>query len=160
MDGESTTGAPAGLMRRLAALMYDALLVFAVAFVATFAVLPFTGGEAILTDTWGMLGPAYHALVVLLVFAYFAGSWMRSGQTLGMKAWRIRVETHAGTRLGWAGALVRFALGAALCWLALTGGWFLSQPGSALVHAGSGALMLPAAGNFAWMFADRSARTL
>ena len=58
MDHESTTGAPAGLFRRLAALLYDLLLVVALAFVATFAMLPLTQGEAILTATQGLVGHA------------------------------------------------------------------------------------------------------
>ena len=71
MDGESTTGAPAGLLRRLAALFYDALLVIALAFAATFAMLPFTRGEAILSATQGLLAHAYHALLAILVIALF-----------------------------------------------------------------------------------------
>ncbi len=57
-------------------------------FVATFALLPLSGGEAILTATQGIVGQLYHALLVLLVFGYFGLCWTRSGQTLGMRAWR------------------------------------------------------------------------
>ena len=94
MDEESATGTKAGLLRRLAALAYDLLLVIAVAFVATFAMLPLTGGEAILTSTQGPVGHLYHAVLLLAVFAYFGWCWTQSGQTLGMKAWRIRLEAR------------------------------------------------------------------
>jgi len=160
MDGETTTGTPAGLFRRLAALCYDALVAVALGFVATFAMLPLTRGEAILAATQGLVAHAYHALLVLLVFAYFGWSWTRSGQTLGMRAWRIRLETAAGRTLNWAETLVRFLLGAAIAWLATLGAWYLARPGSPVAHAGAAALLAPLAVNFAWIVFDRERRSL
>ena len=160
MDEESTTGSPAGLFRRLAALLYDLLLAIALAFVATFAMLPLTHGEAILPSTQGFVGHAYHAVVLLVVFAYFAWSWTRNGQTLGLKAWRLRLETRDGRRLGWAGAAVRFALGTAIVCVAALGAWYLSRPGSALRHAAAVAMLAPAVLNFAWIRLDPEGRSL
>jgi uncharacterized RDD family membrane protein YckC len=160
MDEESTTGAPAGLLRRLAALLYDLLLATALAFVATFAMLPLTRGEAILPSTQGLLGHGYRAVVAVVVFAYFGWSWTRSGQTLGMKAWRIRLETDDGRRLGWAGAMVRFVLGAAVAWIAVLGAWYVSHPGSLLAHAGAAAMLAPALLNFGWILIDPAGRSL
>jgi uncharacterized RDD family membrane protein YckC len=79
MDQESTTGAPAGLFRRLAALLYDVLLAIAIAFIVTAAMLPLTHGEAILSATQGLVGHLYHAVLLLAVFAYFGSCWTRSG---------------------------------------------------------------------------------
>ena len=42
-------------------------------------------------------------------------SWTRGGQTLGARAWRVRVVRADGARLTVANALARFALG----WLSL-----------------------------------------
>ena len=86
MDEESAAWTPAGLPRRLAAVLYDSLLAVAIAFVATFAMLPLTGGEAILASTQGALEHAYRAVLMLVLFAYFGGCWTRSGQTLGLRA--------------------------------------------------------------------------
>jgi uncharacterized RDD family membrane protein YckC len=160
MDEESTTGTPAGLPRRLAALPYDLLLVIALAFAATFAMLPLTHGEAILTSTQGAIGYAYHAVLLLVVFAYFGWSWTRSGQTLGLKAWRSRLETAAGERLRWTGAALRFAVGAAIAWSAVLGAWALSRPGSPLLHACAVALLGTCALNFAWALFDGAGRTI
>ena len=151
MDGKSVAGRPAGLWRRLAALLYDLLLVIALAFAATFAFLPFTRGEAILASTQGALGYAYRALLLLLAFGYFGGSWTRSGQTLGMKAWRIELVTAAGDRLRWPGALARFLLGTGMSILAVIGAWYLRRPPSALAAAGAAALLAPLALNFGWI---------
>ena len=160
MEGETTTGAPAGLFRRLAALCYDALVAVALAFAATFAMLPLTHGEAILPATQGPVAHAYYALLALLVFAYFGWSWTRSGQTLGMRAWRIRLETTDGRRLNWTQTLARFLLGAGLGWLAALGAWYLARPASPVAHAGAAALLAPLAANFAWIAFDRERRSL
>ena len=160
MDEESATGTKAGLLRRLAALAYDVLLVIAVAFVATFAMLPLTGGEAILTSTQGPVGHIYHAVVLVAVFAYFGWCWTQSGQTLGMKAWRIRLEAPDGRRINWAGAFVRFALGVALVWIAALGGWHLARPGGTIAGAGAAAMIAPLVANFAWIPFDTAGRSL
>ena len=160
MDDESATGMKAGLFRRLAALAYDLLLVIAVTFVATFAMLPLTGGEAILTSTQGPVGYLYHAVLLLAVFVYFGWCWTRSGQTLGMKAWRIRLEALDGRRLNWPGALARFLLGAALAWMAVLGCGYLARPGSAVGGAGAAAMIAPLVANFAWIPIDAAGRSL
>lgn len=151
---------PAGLIRRLAALFYDTLLAVALAFAATFVMLPLTRGAAILPETQGTVAHAYHALLALLVFGYFGRSWTKSGQTLGMRAWRIRLESADGRRLRWGESLVRCLLGAGLAWLAVLGAWYLARPGSPVAHAGAIALMMPFAMNFAWIPFDRERRSL
>jgi len=160
MDEESLTGAPAGLLRRLAAMFYDALLVIALAFVATFALLPLTDGEAILTSTQGLAGNLYQALLVALAFAYFGLCWTRGGQTLGMKAWRIRLETADGRRLNWVDVLVRFTSGAAFTWMAVLGLWYLAQPGWSPGDVGAGLMLVPALDNLSWIAVDGARRSL
>ncbi len=50
----------------------------------------------------------YQPLQALVVSAYFVVSWLRGGQTLGMRPWRIRVTASHGGRPTLAQALVRF----------------------------------------------------
>ena len=95
-----------GLLRRLAALVYDSLLLFAVLFGATVPVLIVTGGQAV-----GPNDPAYTAWLLAVSYVYLGWCWTRSGQTLGMRAWRIRVRTRHGEPLGWRRSLGRFAAG-------------------------------------------------
>ena len=95
-----------GLLRRLAALVYDALLLFALLFAATVPVLIVTGGRAV-----GPNEPAYTAWLLAVSYLYLGRCWTRSGQTLGMRAWRMRVRTRDGRPLGWGHALARFAAG-------------------------------------------------
>ncbi len=95
-----------GLPRRLASILYEALLLFAVAFFAAWVFLFASGGRDA-TSGW----PRYvlQLLIALMFAAYFLWSWLRSGQTLAMKAWHIRlVDVTPGK------ALLRLVLAALL----------------------------------------------
>jgi len=160
MVDAATTVAPAGLLRRLAALLYDLFPAVALAFVASFAMLPLSGGEAIVDSTPGAVGFVYHAFWPLVVFAYFGWSWTRSGQTLGLRAWNMRLERGAGGFIGWPVAVARYLLGLALFWLACVGAWNLQRAATPLAIAGAVSLIAPLALNFAWIAVDRRRRTL
>jgi uncharacterized RDD family membrane protein YckC len=129
----------AGVFRRLAAAAYDGLLLMAVLFLVTGLLLFATHGEAITRERVGAWAYAYQALLVLLVAAYFGVSWTARGQTLGMKAWGIRVETVTGALPGWRAVLARLAcaaplylalLGATLLFMAHRAGWLAPVAGS------------------------------
>ena len=106
------SGAPAqapdlapGLLRRLASMLYEAMLLFAVAFLATW-LFQFAAGT-LRIEGWRM---HLLQLFLLAVFAaYFLWCWLRGGQTLAMKTWRIRVVAKEGhARLAPKAALLRF----------------------------------------------------
>ena len=108
----------AGLWRRLAAMVYDALLLAGLLFAATALLLPFTGGEAVIgIGTGGRFWYRIYLLAVVVLF--FGWFWTRDGQTLGMKAWRLRVQDADGRPPDWPRALLRLA--AALLALAPAG---------------------------------------
>ncbi|MEX0729261.1 MAG: RDD family protein [Aquisalimonadaceae bacterium] len=102
--GPTASASPAGLLRRLAAMTYDVLLVVAVWMIGTAALLPLTGGETI-EGVWRLLFQLY---VLALTFAFFALFWLHGGQTLGMKAWRIYVERADGGAMTLKDAALRF----------------------------------------------------
>lgn len=100
-----------GLLRRLASLLYDTILVTALLMGATAVLLPLTDGEAI--PSLGRVATiAYQAYLLAVVFAFFAWCWIRGGQTLGMRAWRLQVRTADQAPLNLPDAARRF--GAAL----------------------------------------------
>lgn len=99
----------ASLTRRLAALGYDALLLLAVVFVATIPWALAARGEP-LPPLARVMYQAYLVGVSGLFFGWF---WTHGGQTLGMRAWRLRVTTAAGDALDARKAAVRFAVGTA-----------------------------------------------
>jgi uncharacterized RDD family membrane protein YckC len=114
----------AGVLRRFGAMLYDALIVIALAMVMTALLLPLTRGEAILAERVGGAAEyAYRGLLVLLVVAFFGLFWTRRGQTLGMTAWRLKVQREDGTALRWSDVLLRLA-GASVSLAALGLGYF------------------------------------
>jgi uncharacterized RDD family membrane protein YckC len=109
------SGTPAGFGRRLAALLYDALLLAALLMIFTGGALFFTHGAAVVPATAGGWVYVYRAGLVLLIAGYYLINWLRSGQTLGMRAWRLRVVTESGQPLPWKAAVLRVLFGA-LAW--------------------------------------------
>ena len=99
------TDAAPGLLRRLASMLYEAILLFAVAFLATW-LFQFAAGT-LRIEGWRM---QLLQLFLLAVFAaYFLWCWLRGGQTLAMKTWRIRLVAKDGHgRLPPKAALLRF----------------------------------------------------
>lgn len=162
MDEQSTTGAQAaGLFRRLVALLYDCLLLLAVLFAGTMALLPLTSGEAITPARQGLtVYLAYRAWLALLAFGYFGLAWTRSGQTLGMIAWKIRLAGADSALPGWPAATRRFALGFALAIAAEYGLHLVLGPGGGVQTLAGGILQLPLLLNFAWIPFDARGRSL
>jgi uncharacterized RDD family membrane protein YckC len=119
----------AGLPRRLAAMLYDSLLLLALLMAATALLLLLTGGEAIDPRTHPALELLYRLVLVVLIVGFFGLPWTRSGQTLGMATWRLRVEREDGRSLTWGDSLRR--LGWALLSLLPLGlgfAWVLVDP--------------------------------
>lgn len=109
-----------GLLRRLASIFYDGLLLFSVLFVGSFLVLPFTGGEAIPSDN------LFYPLCLLVVsFLFFTWQWVKGGQTLGMRAWRCRLVQQDNQTISWSAASIRFFL-ALISWAILGAGFWMA----------------------------------
>ncbi|MDP2323368.1 MAG: RDD family protein [Gammaproteobacteria bacterium] len=101
------TAAPtAGVFRRLAAFTYDLLLLGAIWMLATLIIVAIRGGEPVPAGK-----SAYQFVLLLSAALFFIASWLRGGQTLGMLAWRLRVETGSGQPLDLRTGIVRFIAG-------------------------------------------------
>ncbi len=113
----------AGVLRRFGAMLYDLLVVIALMFIVTALFLPFTGGEAITPDRSVLVERIYQVALLLVAVLFFCVFWTRRGQTIGMLAWRLRVERNDGSVLTWRDALLRLA-GACVSLAALGLGYF------------------------------------
>ena len=103
----------AGLLRRLAALLYDAFLVLAIWMALGFAAQFIAGVETnrvidgrVQTDP--VFGLLLFALMCASAAAFYVWFWTRGGQTLGMLAWRIRAQSRDGSPMTVRQALLRF----------------------------------------------------
>ncbi len=109
----------APLPRRLAAMLYDALLIAAIWMVEGTIAVVLNGGEAV-------QGPLLKSVLFLSAFIFFAGFWSRNGQTLGMQVWRLRIQTPEGYTISLMQALLRFfTAGASMLCLGLGYWWML-----------------------------------
>ena len=103
-----TAAPPAGeapsIARRLASMVYESLLLFAVAFAGTWAFFFASGGQQV--DGW--LRHLLQLQLVVLLAGYFIWCWSRGGQTLAMKAWHIRLIAPGYASVPPRLALVRF----------------------------------------------------
>lgn len=105
----------AGLLPRLMALLYDLLVVAGLLFFAAVLSTVLTAQLLGVTDSVRQSQLSSHPLHTLYLllwwFGYYALSWRRGGQTIGMKAWRLQVRRLDGTPLRFKETLIRFGAG-------------------------------------------------
>ncbi len=103
-----------GFLRRIGAMLYDALLVGALLFLATIPFIAVRGGEPVERGD----NLVYQVTLVVVVYAFFVGFWSGPGRTLGMQSWRLQLENDEGKVPSVAQASLRF-LASLLSWLPL-----------------------------------------
>jgi uncharacterized RDD family membrane protein YckC len=137
------------LRRRLASLLYEALVVLAILFlvVALFSLVALVAP--------GLGRPALLAVSFAAVGGYFAYCW-HHGQTLAMRAWKIRIEDLASHPPTWGRSCMRYVL--AWVWVAPPLALMAAiKPEAASLAAAMG---IDAAGVLAWIALWASASLL
>ncbi len=118
-------------------MLYEAFLVFAVAFFATWVFFFASGGR---DATRGWLRMELQLFILVVLAAYFLWCWLRGGQTLAMRTWRIRLVDVTPGR-----AILRFVL--ALFLLPLSIVWVLVDRDRQFLHDRLAGTRLVIAGN-------------
>ena len=118
---------PCGFFRRLAAMLYDGLLLLAIVMLAALIVVIPLGTEVPSGN------PFFQLYLLVVCWLYFALGW-RGGQTLGMKSWRIRIVSGEAPP-DWLSTVARFGA-ALLSWACLGLGflWILFRTDRAAWH--------------------------
>jgi len=102
------TGVSPGILRRIAGMAYEALLLSGILLISLIfphlLIGAFSGHVASPALLWAHL--------FLILFVYFVGFWSHGGQTLAMKTWRIRLVSNSGQAVSPGQALRRFLW----CW--------------------------------------------
>jgi uncharacterized RDD family membrane protein YckC len=101
-SAETPAYQPAGLFRRLMAMIYDFFLLLSVLLLATALALLVTRG------TLDYHHPMFRSYLFVVCFWFYAWFWTHGGQTLGMRAWRLRVQRLDGGPITLWQALLRF----------------------------------------------------
>jgi uncharacterized RDD family membrane protein YckC len=109
MTGEcaAPAGGPpmAGVARRMAAFVYEGVLLFGVVFVAGYLYAAVTQQRHALQGQTGL-----QIFVFFVLAAYFITFWSRGGQTVAMRAWHVRLVKTGGDAVTPLRALARYLL--------------------------------------------------
>lgn len=107
---------PPGLLRRLAAIIYDTLLVLPLIMISVAISL---GARKLLGETGDALLPPMlvQAIAIFCCIGFFGVFWLKSGQTLGMQAWRVKLVPMPGNEMTFGRVVTRCgsALLSAVC---------------------------------------------
>ena len=149
VPGTPSTLLTPGMWRRLACFVYEGVLLFGVVMIAGLIYGVVTQQRHALVGAFGL-----RVFLFVVLGAYFVWFWSRSGQTLAMQTWHIRLVTHDGQPVTRLRALCRYLLAwvwfvpalVALEWSGLQGG----APAFAVI--GAGVLAYAA---LAWLRPDR-----
>jgi uncharacterized RDD family membrane protein YckC len=95
----------ASLRLRLMSLAYEGILLFAVLFVSSYLFLSLARDAQ-----YGLPRPIFQVYLLSVCGVYFVFCWTRTGQTLPMKTWRIRIVTEEGCPLSAGRAFKRYLL--------------------------------------------------
>lgn len=129
-DEQRMVAKPAGFMRRLAAMMYDWVLLLAVILVAVslFTVvadllLGREEGGQVLEIPW--VKWLYQLYLVVVAAGFYLWFWTHGGQTLGMKVWKLRLVDNDGQPIGTAAGIKRLFFALLSCLPAGIGLWWM-----------------------------------
>ncbi|MDB1122252.1 RDD family protein [Vibrio algarum] len=112
---------PAGVLRRLAALLYDGLIILAIEMFAAGLIIAileafvalgimtygsYQGPSGLLSTHpfWSHVFTIYLGVIWVGFFVYF---WTKAGQTVGMRTWKLRVQNPDGSLISRTQALIR-----------------------------------------------------
>lgn len=95
-----------GLFRRLFAIFYDLFLLLAIYFIVSYVAIYLNHGDAIEPDD--TFYPLFVFVIFGLSYLYFAWFWVHGGQTLGMKTWRMQLQSESTTNINWKTAAIRY----------------------------------------------------
>ncbi len=101
---------PAPIWRRSAAAVYDGLLLLGLWMVALVI-------DTVVRDLLGLdrSWAALRAYLFVVGLGFFGWSWTHGGQTLGMRAWHLRLRRADGAAVRWLDAALRYAA-MLVCW--------------------------------------------
>ncbi len=94
-----------GIGRRVLSMLYESLIVFAVAFFAGLAFYGATHGRLS-----GSTRLVFQLYLFLVLGAYFIACWSRGGRTLPMQTWKMRVVRPDNLPIGVGRAALRYVL--------------------------------------------------
>jgi uncharacterized RDD family membrane protein YckC len=94
---------PASLFRRLASIVYDIFILFALLLFSTSIALLLNQGHSL-----GKNNLLFTLYLISMIGFFYCWFWTHGGQTLGMQAWKIKVVDQNLHPITWRMAIKRF----------------------------------------------------
>jgi|TARA_B110000902_G_scaffold267292_1_gene359963 uncharacterized RDD family membrane protein YckC len=110
------------LGKRLAAMGYDSLLVFALLFIASgiyieisrrlnnISATEVNTGQIVTEIAPAASGPLFTLYLVVIVGLFFSYFWCKAGQTLGMQSWSLKIQNTDGSLISVKQAVIRYGV--------------------------------------------------
>ena len=110
-------------------MVYEVLLLAALLLVAGFVFLRFVG------EIDNTVRPFFQIYLLIIVGIYFVWFWSHGGQTVAMKAWRVRLVNDNGSRITTKQAVYRYLLALLSFGLTMVGiAWAIVDPDHKFLH--------------------------
>ena len=93
---------PVSIWRRIASIIYDALLVLAILIVMS---IPFFNFNVEENNFLKISMQVYFYFIIQYFFVWF---WVNNEGTLGMKTWKIKISCDNGEKISYKKAIIRF----------------------------------------------------
>lgn len=114
---ESNQITKAALPRRLVAMLYDTLICAAL-MLATTGVYMAVSSSIIGTEKYEKMveagatsnDPLLSSILFIVLYGFFGYFWTRTGQTLGMQVWHLRIQNENSVSISWLQALLRYIM--------------------------------------------------
>lgn len=123
---KSVSNEPVSFPRRMGAVFYDTMLIgVTTAIIGGILATIVAQVGSVELHAGSRLSNLLFLLDLVIAFFLFGWFWTHGGQTLGMRAWKIKVVTDDGSPFGWPQAFFRY-VGALFSWLALGVGFWVA----------------------------------
>jgi len=114
----------ASFLKRLGAMFYDFMLVLSFALVVGFfftaVAMSLLGIENV--PAGSPVAKGIFTLLVFFIFGFYGWFWTHGGQTLGMRAWKLKLVGQDHSKIGWMQAFFRFCY-SIISWIPLGAGY-------------------------------------
>tara|TARA_A100000164_G_C21848319_1_gene743756 strand:- start:784 stop:1179 length:396 start_codon:yes stop_codon:yes gene_type:complete len=93
-----------GFIKNMIICLYDLLLLFSILFFLSLPWITFYGGEAIKGNI------LYQLYLLLIILSYYLWFWVKHGQTLGMKSWKVYIVNEENKKITLKQGLIRILM--------------------------------------------------
>lgn len=165
-SGDSPRDLPAAsIWRLLAAWLYDGMLLFSILMLASAIyilpqqlMIPVDASNPENLSTTRFSGPLFYSILFIVSYFFLAWFWTHGGQTIGLRAWSLRLQTQEGLSLSWSQALQRF-LAAATPWVLALFLYAQTEKAGVVTAPGKYFILLIGFSGILWALFDKQGRT-